>query len=191
MEDTPLLLDSLSPPSSSSSALSSRNRRGSGGYANSRLQKRSQVHLLHNNNKSAIHQPSAYSSSSRKLSSSSRQFNTASSVSSTLGTPSHQTITSNQIWQTIVTLPAHLLCFANPICAPVCGLCCCFTCIRTSEYGVMQRFGKFDRIMQPGLHILKWPMEREAGKNWISMETLTKQHPCLHLCSCNLQEESQ
>ena len=161
MEDTPLLLDSLSPPSSSSSALLSRNRRGSGGYAN-RFQKRSQVHPLHSNNKSTIQQPSTYSSSSRKISSSSRQFNTASSASSTLGTPSHQTITSNQIWQTLVSLPAHLLCFSNPICAQT--TCCCFTCIRTSEYGVMQRFGKFDRIMQPGLHILKWPMEREAGK---------------------------
>lgn len=182
MEDTPLLLDSLSPPSSTSSALSSRNRRGSGGYANRRFQKRSQLHPLHNN-KSTIQQPSAYSSSSRKISSSSRQFNTASTTSSTLGTPSHQTITSNQIWQTIVSLPAQLLCFANPICAPVCGLCCCFTCIRTSEYGVMQRFGKFQNIMQPGLHILKWPMEREAGR--ISMrvrqldvdcETKSKDH---------------
>ena len=183
MEDTPLLLDSLSPPSSSSSALS-RNRRGGGGYANRRFQKRSQVH-----NKSTIQQPSAYSSSSRKISSSSRQFNTASASStSTLGTTSHQTITSNQIWQTFVSLPAHLLCFANPICAPICGLCCCFTCIRTSEYGVMQRFGKFQKIMQPGLHILKWPMEREAGR--ISMrvrqldvdcETKSKDHVFLRV----------
>ena len=28
----------------------------------------------------------------------------------------------------------------------------------------MQRFGKFDRFLHPGMHILKWPMEREAGR---------------------------
>lgn len=28
----------------------------------------------------------------------------------------------------------------------------------------MQRFGKFETIMRPGLHVLKWPMEREAGR---------------------------
>jgi len=52
----------------------------------------------------------------------------------------------------------------------------------------MQRFGKFDRIMQPGLHILKWPMEREAGR--ISMrvrqldvdcETKSKDHVFLRV----------
>lgn len=28
----------------------------------------------------------------------------------------------------------------------------------------MQRFGKFDKFLHPGMHILKWPMEREAGR---------------------------
>ena len=29
---------------------------------------------------------------------------------------------------------------------------------------MVQTFGKFDRILQPGMHVLKWPMEREAGR---------------------------
>ena len=28
----------------------------------------------------------------------------------------------------------------------------------------MQRFGKFDKFLHPGMHILKWPMEREVGR---------------------------
>jgi regulator of protease activity HflC (stomatin/prohibitin superfamily) len=53
-----------------------------------------------------------------------------------------------------------LLCFASPHCSPMCGLCCCLTCVSSSEYGVMQRFGKFDRFLHPGMHFVKWPMER-------------------------------
>lgn len=53
---------------------------------------------------------------------------------------------------------------------------------------MMQRFGKFERILSPGLHVLKWPMEREAGR--ISMrirqldvdcETKSKDHVILRI----------
>ena len=47
----------------------------------------------------------------------------------------------------------------------------------------MQRFGKFERILQPGMHFMKWPMEREAGRISmrikqldIRMETKSKDH---------------
>lgn len=85
-------------------------------------------------------------------------------------------------------MPHRCLCFASPICSPVCGVCCCFTCIRTSEYGVLQRFGKFERMLHPGFHFMKWPMEREAGR--ISMrirqldlncETKSKDHVFLRV----------
>jgi len=52
----------------------------------------------------------------------------------------------------------------------------------------MQRFGKFDKILHPGMHLMKWPMEREAGR--ISMrirqldvdcETKSKDHVFLRV----------
>jgi len=182
-ESTPLLLDSLSPPPTASSLSRSHvdpssyaRRRGVPGR---RLQKRSQVHPLHDK-----YFTSSSPSSSLQLSSTTSSSNQYPSSSiSAPSSPSHQTISSNKIWQIVVSLPHTLLCFASPICAPVCGICCCVTCIRTSEYGVMQRFGKFDKILHPGMHLMKWPMEREAGR--ISMrirqldvdcETKSKDH---------------
>ena len=79
--------------------------------------------------------------------------------------PAYRQITvSPRISQLLYSLPYKLLCVASPYVPPCCGLCCCFTCISTSEYGVLEQFGKFDRILDPGVHFIKWPYEREAGR---------------------------
>lgn len=169
VETTPLLRESLSPPADDASPLSryyaetsttaSRrdgNRRGGGRIVDG-------YRVVHPS------PPSHYSSrqfSSTKLSSSSspRHLSAASPPrrSSSSSPPSSNTTipTANQIWQIVVSLPYRILCFASPTCSPLCGICCCFTCISASEYGVMQRFGKFDRFLHPGMHFMKWPMER-------------------------------
>eukprot|EP00581_Thalassiosira_minuscula_P014751 CAMPEP_0183721260 /NCGR_PEP_ID=MMETSP0737-20130205/13587_1 /TAXON_ID=385413 /ORGANISM="Thalassiosira miniscula, Strain CCMP1093" /LENGTH=438 /DNA_ID=CAMNT_0025951237 /DNA_START=146 /DNA_END=1462 /DNA_ORIENTATION=- len=194
-ESTPLLLDRRSPPAASPLSRSygqpASTRRRVGGYpaatsSQRRFQGRSQaVHPLH---RKSLH-PSSMTSSrqfSSSVPSSSRQF---SSPTTTRSSSSQTTsnLTPNKIWQAVVSLPYHMLCFASPICPPCC-VCCCFTCIRTSEYGVLQRFGKFERFLNPGCHFMKWPMEREAGR--ISMrirqlnvdcETKTKDHVILRV----------
>ncbi|KAL9186903.1 hypothetical protein ACHAXT_010623 [Thalassiosira profunda] len=178
-ETTPLLLDSLSPPQTATSSLSllgshgrpspSPRHRGSSsisraamklsGYPGARSQRRARVHPLHA-------KPTATSSSTYRhhttTASDSRRFASSTNTLSTSSTTSHAT-TPNRIWQLVVSLPYNCLCFASPICSPCCGVCCCFACIRSSEYGVLERFGKFERILEPGMHVIKWPMERQAG----------------------------
>lgn len=78
--------------------------------------------------------------------------------------PSQQRSSQSSLPQLCTSLPYHLLCIASPHFAPCCCLCCCLPCVRTSEYGVLERFGKFDRMLKPGMHVIKWPMERIAGR---------------------------
>ncbi|KAL7487178.1 hypothetical protein ACHAW6_012794 [Cyclotella cf. meneghiniana] len=78
----------------------------------------------------------------------------------------------HRLYLLLNSLPYKLLCIASPIVSPCCGLCCCFTCIKTSEYGMLERFGKFDRILDPGMHFLIWPCEREAGRVSIRIRQL-------------------
>jgi len=40
-------------------------------------------------------------------------------------------------------------------------LCC--TCVDEKTYGVVQKFGKFSKIVSPGINILLWPCESVAG----------------------------
>lgn len=79
---------------------------------------------------------------------------------------------SPRLSQLIYSLPYKLLCIASPLIPPCCGLCCCATCIRTSEYGVLERFGRFERFLHPGMHIIMWPYEREAGRVSIRLRQL-------------------
>ncbi len=183
-ETTPLLFDSLSPPSSNTTTSSlslSRShaasypggtrRRGAVGrggvgrsiYPGRRFQRRAQVHpniLLHD--KSLIPSSSrGYPSSSTSAANFSYTASTPSHpTASSSSTTNHLSLTPNKLWQTIISIPHHMLCFTSPICSPCCGLCCCVTCVRTSEYGVMQRFGKFEKILHPGMHFMKWPVQR-------------------------------
>ena len=79
---------------------------------------------------------------------------------------------SPRLSQLIYSLPYKLLCIASPLIPPCCGLCCCTTCIRTSEYGVLERFGRFERFLNPGMHIIMWPYEREAGRISVRLRQL-------------------
>lgn len=52
----------------------------------------------------------------------------------------------------------------------------------------MERFGKFERILEPGMHFIKWPMERDAGRiNMrirqldVDCETKSKDHVILRV----------
>mmetsp|Transcript_22922 Transcript_22922/g.54062 ORF Transcript_22922/g.54062 Transcript_22922/m.54062 type:complete len:154 (-) Transcript_22922:806-1267(-) len=63
----------------------------------------------------------------------------------------------------ITSLPYNLCCIANKYLHPAC-ICCWFACVRETQYGVLERFGKFDRLLPPGPHFVKWPMERIAGR---------------------------
>jgi len=82
----------------------------------------------------------------------------------TTSVPTQSSQHYSSLVQICASLPYHLLCIASPLCPPCCCLCCCLPCIKTSEYGILERFGKFDRIMKPGMHVIKWPMERVAGR---------------------------
>lgn len=37
--------------------------------------------------------------------------------------------------------------------------CFCFVCVRTKEVGVVEDLGQFKQLLDPGLHILAWPMQ--------------------------------
>mmetsp|Transcript_18457 Transcript_18457/g.40182 ORF Transcript_18457/g.40182 Transcript_18457/m.40182 type:complete len:481 (-) Transcript_18457:30-1472(-) len=38
--------------------------------------------------------------------------------------------------------------------------CCCIQCVRTGEVGLLQTFGRFDRMLKPGLVCMCWPCTR-------------------------------
>ncbi|KAL3768880.1 hypothetical protein ACHAW5_003352 [Stephanodiscus triporus] len=185
VETTPLLLESLSPPVDDASPLSrycaetSTSNRRDGDRRGRRFEYGRRVQPLISSPPShySSRQFSSSTTSSRKsntssysprqlsstTTSSSRQLNTSyprRSFSSSSPSSNSTIPTASQIWQAAVSLPYRMLCFASPTCSPLCGVCCCFTCIRASEYGVIQRFGKFDRFLLPGMHFVKWPMER-------------------------------
>jgi regulator of protease activity HflC (stomatin/prohibitin superfamily) len=77
-------------------------------------------------------------------------------------TVSHiQSYTSN-------TCPTHTT-LINPMCVPT--TCCitpmcipCCVCVSTSEVVVVERLGKFDRFINPGLGVIVCPFEKYAGK---------------------------
>ena len=37
---------------------------------------------------------------------------------------------------------------------------------------MVERFGRYDRTLEPGVHLLKWPMEREAGRVGVRIHQL-------------------
>eukprot|EP00970_Alexandrium_tamarense_P000780 scaffold91_cov203-Alexandrium_tamarense.AAC.1 len=69
---------------------------------------------------------------------------------------------------TINTCPTHTT-LINPMCVPT--TCCitpkcipCCVCVSTSEVVVVERLGKFDRFINPGLGVIVCPFEKYAGK---------------------------
>lgn len=56
----------------------------------------------------------------------------------------------------------------------------CFVLVNEQERGVVLRFGKFDRVMQPGPNMkLPWPLERVRKVNATKIETLNETVPVL------------
>ncbi|KAG5176518.1 flagellar associated protein [Tribonema minus] len=44
----------------------------------------------------------------------------------------------------------------------VTGTCCCI-CVQTSEVGVVERFGQFEKLAKPGLSLVFWPLSQVVG----------------------------
>lgn len=40
---------------------------------------------------------------------------------------------------------------------------CCFVCVRTQEVGIVEDLGQFKKLIDPGLHIIMWPIQSVAG----------------------------
>ncbi len=36
--------------------------------------------------------------------------------------------------------------------------CCCIQCVRTTEVGIVENFGRFEALLDPGLHCIPWPL---------------------------------
>jgi len=50
--------------------------------------------------------------------------------------------------------------------------CCCFTCVRTQEVGVVEDFGQFKKLLSPGLHVILWPIQNVAGRMSLRIQQL-------------------
>jgi regulator of protease activity HflC (stomatin/prohibitin superfamily) len=64
----------------------------------------------------------------------------------------------------------------------------CFQCVRTQEIGLMENFGKFDTLLQPGLYVFCWPYSTIAARMSLRIqqldivcETKTKDHVFVHI----------
>ena len=52
------------------------------------------------------------------------------------------------------------------------GDCCCFTCISTQQVGVVEDLGQYKRLIDPGLHIVCWPIQQVAGRLSLRIQQL-------------------
>ena len=50
--------------------------------------------------------------------------------------------------------------------------CCCAVCVRTQEVGVVEDLGQFKRLLHPGLHCIKWPLESVVGRMSLRIQQL-------------------
>ncbi len=42
--------------------------------------------------------------------------------------------------------------------------CCCIQCVRTKEVGIMENFGRFEKLLPPGVHCIPWPLVDITGR---------------------------
>ena len=57
--------------------------------------------------------------------------------------------------------------------------CFCCACVSSGEIGIVEKFGKFQRLASPGLQVICWPFECMAGRlsarvQQLSVRTATK-----------------
>jgi regulator of protease activity HflC (stomatin/prohibitin superfamily) len=50
--------------------------------------------------------------------------------------------------------------------------CCCAVCVRTQQVGVVEDLGQFKRLLHPGLHCIKWPLESIVGRMSLRIQQL-------------------
>jgi regulator of protease activity HflC (stomatin/prohibitin superfamily) len=50
--------------------------------------------------------------------------------------------------------------------------CCCAVCVRTQEVGVVENLGEFKKLLEPGLHCIKWPLEHIVGRMSLRIQQL-------------------
>mmetsp|Transcript_20475 Transcript_20475/g.26541 ORF Transcript_20475/g.26541 Transcript_20475/m.26541 type:complete len:310 (-) Transcript_20475:398-1327(-) len=53
--------------------------------------------------------------------------------------------------------------------------CCCFECVQTSEVGVIEKCGQYDRLASAGFHCLMYPFEAIAGRVSLRVQQLDVQ----------------
>jgi regulator of protease activity HflC (stomatin/prohibitin superfamily) len=52
------------------------------------------------------------------------------------------------------------------------GSCCCFACIRTQEVAVVEDLGQFKQLLDPGLHVVCWPLVGIVGRLSLRIQQL-------------------
>jgi regulator of protease activity HflC (stomatin/prohibitin superfamily) len=50
--------------------------------------------------------------------------------------------------------------------------CCCCKCVNTGEIGIVESFGRFNRVARAGLTIIAWPMEDVVGLQSLRVQQL-------------------
>lgn len=60
--------------------------------------------------------------------------------------------------------------------------CCCLQCVRTTEVGIAENFGRFEALLDPGLHCLPWPLLDISGRlSLVSDYIIRKRAPIVFL----------
>lgn len=50
--------------------------------------------------------------------------------------------------------------------------CCCFVCVRTQEVGVVEELGQFKQLLDPGLHVITWPLQGVVARLSLRIQQL-------------------
>jgi len=50
--------------------------------------------------------------------------------------------------------------------------CCCCKCVNTGEIGLIEKFGRFNRVARAGFTFILWPMEEIAGLQTLRVQQL-------------------
>jgi len=50
--------------------------------------------------------------------------------------------------------------------------CCCCKCVNTGEIGLIEKFGRFNRVARAGLTFVMWPLEDVAGLQTLRVQQL-------------------
>ena len=67
--------------------------------------------------------------------------------------------------------------------------CCCIQCVRTTEVGIVENFGRFETLLDPGLHCIPWPLVDISGRlSLVSDIVFTYLFPRLGSCAILLKE---